>query len=286
MPAQLIDGKLIAQQLKEEMKAKIKEKIANGHRQPGLAVILVGEDPASSIYVRNKRQACEQVGIHSVYHHFPENIDEQTLMELIQQLNQDNTVDGILVQLPLPSHIHTNKVLESINPHKDVDGFHAYNIGRLAQRRPLLRSCTPYGIMILLEHIHQKFKGKHAVIIGASNIVGRPMALELLIAGSTVTVCHRFTYDLSYFAQQADILISAVGKPGLIKGEWIKEGATVVDVGINRLPDGTITGDIEFDKAKERAAWITPVPGGVGPMTVTVLLRNTLIAAGFYNHKL
>lgn len=284
MTAQLIDGKAIAEQLKREISQIIQEKVASGLRPPGLAVILVGEDPASTIYVRNKRQACEQVGIQSFYHHLPEDIDENRLIDLIQHLNHDTGVDGILVQLPLPKHIHSGKVLEMIDPHKDVDGFHPYNFGRLAERRPLLRPCTPYGVMILLEHIQQKFKGKHAVIIGASNIVGRPMALELLIAGATVTVCHRFTHDLPAFVQQADILISAVGKPGLIKGDWIKEGATVVDVGITRLENGTITGDIDFASAKERAAWITPVPGGVGPMTVTMLMSNTLKAAGFYKN--
>jgi len=286
MTAQLIDGKSVAAQLKAEIRDLIIEKLAQGHRRPGLAVILVGEDPASNIYVRNKREACEQAGIHSIYHHLPADIEEHQLIELIHKLNQDDSVDGILVQLPLPKHIHANKTLEHINPHKDVDGFHPYNFGRLAQRRPLLRPCTPFGVMLLLDHIQQKYKGSHAVIIGASNIVGRPMSLELLIAGSTVTVCHRFTHDLSYFVKQADILISAVGKPGLIKGEWVKEGSTVIDVGITRLEDGSLKGDVEFDAAKERAAWITPVPGGVGPMTVAVLLRNTLVAAGFYhNHK-
>ncbi len=284
MTAQLIDGKAIAAQLKSEIRQLIEEKLAEGHRRPGLAVILVGEDPASSIYVRNKREACEQVGIHSVYHHLPADVSEEKLTALIEELNQDKSVDGILVQLPLPKHIHANKTLEHIDPHKDVDGFHPYNFGRLGQRRPLLRPCTPYGIMLLLDHIQQKYKGSHAVIVGASNIVGRPMSLELLIAGATVTVCHRFTHDLPYFVKQADILISAVGKPELIKGEWIKPGATVVDVGISRLADGSLKGDVEFEPAKERAAWITPVPGGVGPMTVAVLMRNTLVAAGFYHH--
>jgi methylenetetrahydrofolate dehydrogenase (NADP+)/methenyltetrahydrofolate cyclohydrolase len=286
MTAQLIDGKALAAELKTEIKHIIEKKLSAGHRRPGLAVILVGEDPASSIYVRNKREACEQVGIHSIYHHLPTDTEEHQLIELIEQLNEDSSVDGILVQLPLPKHIHSNKTLEHINPHKDVDGFHPYNFGRLAQRRPLLRPCTPYGVMLLLDHIQQPYKGCHAVIVGASNIVGRPMSLELLIAGCTVTVCHRFTHDLSYFVKQADILISAVGKPGLIKGEWIKEGSTVIDVGITRLTDGSLRGDVDFDTAKERAAWITPVPGGVGPMTVAVLLRNTLVAAGFYHHKL
>lgn len=286
MTAQLIDGKAVAAQLKQELRDKIEEKTKTGHRRPGLAVILVGEDSASSIYVRNKREACEQVGIESFYHHLPHDTEENPLLELINTLNHDNNVDGILLQLPLPKHIHANKILEHINPYKDVDGFHPYNFGRLAQRHPLLRPCTPYGIMLLLQHIQQIYKGKHAVIIGASNIVGRPMALELLIAGSTVTVCHRFTQDLSYFVKQADILISAVGKPELIQGEWIKEGSTVIDAG-TRLVDGKkLVGDIEFNVAKEKAAWITPVPGGVGPMTVAVLLRNTLISAGFYRYSL
>lgn len=284
MTAQLIDGKAFAAQLKLDIQQTIQEKLASGHRRPGLAVILVGEDPASNIYVRNKREACEQVGIQSFFHALPDSVTEKELIDLISQLNSNKNVDGILLQLPLPKHIHANKILEHIDPYKDVDGFHPYNFGRLAQRRPLLRPCTPYGIMLLLDHIQQPYKGKHAVIIGASNIVGRPMALELLIAGATTTVCHRFTHDLGYFVKQADILISAVGKPNLIKSEWIKEGSTVIDVGITRLEDGTLSGDIEFAGARERAAWITPVPGGVGPMTVAVLLRNTLVAAGFYTH--
>lgn len=281
MTAKLIDGKAMAVQLKAEMKTIIEKNRAAGKRQPGLAVILVGNDPASDVYVRNKRQACEEIGIHSIYHHLPETITENELLDLIKKLNQDETVDGILLQLPLPPHIDAYQTLECILPQKDVDGFHAYNLGRLAQRRPLLQPCTPRGVMVLLDHIHQPYKNRHAVIIGASNIVGRPMALELLIAGATVTVCHRFTRDLAYFVKQADILVSAVGKPGLIKGEWIKEGATLIDVGITRLPDGSLGGDIEFATAKERAAWITPVPGGVGPMTVAMLLNNTLIAAGY-----
>jgi methylenetetrahydrofolate dehydrogenase (NADP+)/methenyltetrahydrofolate cyclohydrolase len=282
MTANIIDGKAVAAALKADMKQLVSSKTAAGAKRPGLAVILVGEDPASSIYVRNKRQACEEIGIHSSYHHLAQDIQESALINLINDLNTDDAIDGILLQLPLPKHIDAEKVLECINPYKDVDGFHAYNLGRLAQRRPLLRPCTPRGVMILLDHIKQPYKGKHAVIIGASNIVGRPMALELLIAGATTTICHRFTENLPYFTKQADILVSAVGKPGLIKGEWIKTGATVVDVGITRLPDGSITGDIEFNVAKERASWITPVPGGVGPMTVAVLLQNTLTAAGYY----
>lgn len=281
MVAQLIDGKAVAAALKQEICEKVSAGRANGLPQPGLAVILVGNDPASDIYVRNKRQACEQAGIQSFFHPLPTDINEQQLIDLIHNLNHDKSVHGILVQLPLPKQIDAERVLETISPYKDVDGFHPYNLGRLAQRRPLLRPCTPYGVMFLLDHIKQQYKGKHAVVVGASNIVGRPMALELLIAGSTVTICHRFTSDLAYFTKQADILVSAVGKPGLIKGDWVKEGATVIDIGITRLADGSLTGDVEFDVAKQRASWITPVPGGVGPMTVAVLLRNTLSAAGY-----
>lgn len=281
MTAQLIDGKAIAATLKTELQHIIQTKLAEGKRRPGLAVVLVGDNPASAVYVRNKHEACELVGITSTNHTLPSHISEAELIQLITNLNNDPHIDGILVQLPLPEHIDAEKVLETINPQKDVDGFHAYNLGRLAQRRPLLRPCTPLGVMIMLDHIKQIYKGKHAVVIGASNIVGRPMAMELLIAGATVTICHRFTGDLSHYAKDADILVSAVGKPGIIKGEWIKPGATVVDIGITRLPDGRLTGDIEFQKACENAAWITPVPGGVGPMTVAVLLRNTLTAANY-----
>lgn len=283
MTAQLIDGKAIAALLRANIKQLVAEKIAAGLRQPGLAVILVGEDPASTVYVRNKRQACEEAGIFSVYHHLPITVSENELITLIETLNNDQKIDGILLQLPLPTHIDADKVLEYITPEKDVDGFHPYNLGRLAQRRPLLSPCTPRGVMLLLNHIGQPYKGKEAVIVGASNIVGRPMALELLMTGATVTVCHSSTLDISRHIKQADILISAVGKPGLIKGEWIKDGATAIDIGITRLADGSLTGDIEFAAAKERAAWITPVPGGVGPMTVAVLLQNTLLAAGYYS---
>jgi len=279
MTATLIDGKQLANEIKLTIKQKILQREKLGIRPPGLAVILVGDDIASQIYVRNKRESCDQVGIHSFYHHFPNHVQENDLLELIDQLNQNPLIDGILLQIPLPKHIHTHIILERIHPNKDVDGFHPYNMGRLVERHPVLRPCTPYGIMKLLEHIQQKFKGEHAVIVGASNIVGRPMALELLIAGATITVCHRFTHDLASFVQQADILITAVGKPYLVKGEWIKPGATVIDVGMNRLPDGTLVGDVEFSVAKQRAAWITPVPGGVGPMTVAMLLQNTLIAS-------
>lgn len=282
MVAKIIDGKAIAAKIRENIAKEIIDRKQHGLREPGLAVILVGDDPASAIYVRSKRQACEDVGIRSIYHHLPANITESKLIELIKELNQTDIVDGILLQLPLPEHIDSDKVIELIDPNKDVDGFHPYNLGRLAQRRPLLRPCTPYGIMTLLDHVRQVYKNRHAVIIGASNIVGRPMALELLLAGCTITVCHRFTEHLVDFVPHADIVVSAAGKSGLIKGEWIKEGATVIDVGMNRMPNGTITGDVEFEKARERAAWITPVPGGVGPMTVATLLKNTLIAANTY----
>lgn len=281
MIAKLIDGKSVAAEIKAEITEKIKTKTAAGYRRPGLAVILVGNDPASQTYVRNKRLACEEVGIHSFYHALPADTPESKLIDLINYLNQHPEVDGILLQSPLPPHIDAEKLFELIDPAKDVDGFHPFNLGRLAQRRPLLRPCTPYGIMVLLDHIQQVYKGKHAVVVGASNIVGRPMALELLIAGATVTICHRFTENLAHYVQQADILVSAVGKANLIKGAWIKPGATVIDVGQNRSADGKLTGDVEFLAASEKAAWITPVPGGVGPMTVAMLLRNTLTAADY-----
>lgn len=276
MTAKLIDGRALAAKLRAEIAAKIIEFSAKGQRQPGLAVILVGDDHASHLYVRNKRLACQEVGIKSIYHHLPTAISEKTLIDLIHNLNHDPSIDGILLQLPLPLHIDSDNVLECIDPRKDVDGFHPYNLGRLAQNRPLLRPCTPYGIMMLLESIGQAYKHNHAVIVGASNIVGRPMALELLMAGCTITLCHRFTANLPYHIKQADILVSAVGKPNIIEGAWIKEGATIIDVGMNRLANGTLVGDVEFSIACERAAWITPVPGGVGPMTVATLLKNTL----------
>ncbi len=278
MVAQLIDGKALAIKLRREIANTIDKRVAQGLSRPGLAVILVGEDPASLIYVRNKRLACDEVGIQSSYYHLPATVTTMELMNVIQRVNEEKTVHGILLQLPLPSHIDDD-VLELIDPKKDVDGFHPYNLGRLAQRRPLLRPCTPYGIMKMLDSMGQQYKGKHAVIVGASNIVGRPMALELLMAGSTVTVCHRFTADLGSFVSQGDIVVAAAGRPGLVKGEWIKPGATVIDVAMNRLENGSIIGDVEFIKAKENAAWITPVPGGVGPMTVVMLLQNTLSAA-------
>lgn len=277
MTAQIISGTQLASQIKSNVAQQISQYVAQGKRAPGLAVILVGADPASQVYVGSKRKSCAEIGIVSKSYDLPETTTEQALLELIETLNQDAEVNGILVQLPLPKHIDSTKVIEQISPEKDVDGFHPYNVGRLCQRIPTLRACTPYGVMKLLETTGISFYGKHAVIVGASNIVGRPMALELLLAGCTVTVTHRFTEDLASHIRQADILVVAVGKPKFIKGEWIKEGAVVVDVGINRL-EGKLVGDVEFDVAAQRASYITPVPGGVGPMTVAMLMQNTLSA--------
>jgi len=283
MSAKLIDGKTIAANLRKKTRQQVAERIQQGKRAPGLAVILVGINPASQVYVRKKREACEEVGFVSQSHDLDTNTPEQYLLELIDTLNKDTCIDGILVQLPLPGHIDSTRVLEAIHPDKDVDGFHPYNVGRLMQRIPVLRPCTPYGIIHLLETIGEPFKGRHAVIVGASNIVGRPMGLELLLAGATVTTTHRFSKDLNTFVAMADILVVAVGKPGFIPGEWIKPGATVIDVGVNRLENGKLTGDIKFETAAKRAAWITPVPGGVGPMTVAMLLQNTLLASALHD---
>ena len=279
MSARILDGKAISAGLLAQVRDRVQHKRSLGLRAPGLAVIMVGGDPASQVYVRNKRQACEKVGIVSFAHDLPENTAQADLLELIDRLNIDKQVNGILVQLPLPTHIDTETVIERIHPQKDVDGFHPYNIGRLAVRLPTLRPCTPLGVIKLLEATDHTLLGQHAVVVGASNHVGRPMALELLLAGCTVTICHRFTQDLADQVLRADIVVVAVGKPGLIKGDWIKPGAAVIDVGINRLPDGRLVGDVEFEVAKERAGWITPVPGGVGPMTVATLLLNTLETA-------
>ncbi len=279
MTARIIDGKRIASEIRQQVKEQIEHRREAGNPSPGLAVVLVGSDPASEVYVRNKRRACTEVGIQSFAHDLSWDVTEGQLLALIDQLNEDTSVHGILVQLPLPPHIDSETVIERIHPDKDVDGFHPYNIGRLALRLPRLRPCTPHGIMTLLQFTDQPFKGQHAVIVGASNIVGRPMSLELLLAGATVTVCHRFTQDLVSHVLMADILIVAVGKPRLVAGEWIKPGAVVIDVGINRQPDGSLIGDVQFEAARERASWITPVPGGVGPMTVATLLENTLQAA-------
>jgi methylenetetrahydrofolate dehydrogenase (NADP+)/methenyltetrahydrofolate cyclohydrolase len=278
MTAQILDGKALSDRIVDGLKQRVDLLVASGKRAPALAVILVGADPASSIYVRNKRRACERADVRSVSHDLPSSTTQSELLSLIDQLNDDPAVDGILVQMPLPPQIDPETVIERIHPDKDVDGFHPYNIGRLAVRMPTLRSCTPMGVMSLLKGAHSDMRGMNALVVGASNHVGRPMGLELLMESCTVTIANSQTRNLPVLALQADILVAAVGRPGLVKGEWIKEGATVVDVGINRLLDGRLCGDVEFEMAKQRAAWITPVPGGVGPMTVASLLENTLQA--------
>ncbi|KQN54377.1 bifunctional methylenetetrahydrofolate dehydrogenase/methenyltetrahydrofolate cyclohydrolase FolD [Erwinia sp. E602] len=278
MVAKIIDGKTIAQQVRQEVAEKVQQRLAAGKRAPGLAVVLVGENPASQIYVGSKRRACEEVGFISRSYDLPATTSEAELLDLITGLNNDGEIDGILVQLPLPAGIDNVKVLEHISPAKDVDGFHPYNVGRLCQRAPTLRPCTPRGIVTLLERYNIDTYGLNAVVVGASNIVGRPMSMELLLAGCTTTVTHRFTKNLRHHIEHADLLVVAVGKPNFIPGEWIKPGAIVIDVGINRLESGKVVGDVEFDVASERAAYITPVPGGVGPMTVATLIENTLQA--------
>jgi methylenetetrahydrofolate dehydrogenase (NADP+)/methenyltetrahydrofolate cyclohydrolase len=279
MTARILDGKAIANALLLDIRRQVEKRVAAGRPAPGLAVILVGDNPASALYVRNKRRSCEIAGVRDLAHNLPVTTSQEELLALIDQLNTDDNVDGILVQLPLPEHIHPETVIERIAPNKDVDGFHPYNLGRLAQKRPTLRPCTPYGVMRLLATTNEDLVGKEAVVVGASNIVGRPMALELLMAGCTVTVCHSATRDLPSHIARAEVLVAAVGRSEMILGKWIREGALVIDVGINRLLDGRVVGDVEFETAKERAAWITPVPGGVGPMTVATLLQNTLEAA-------
>ncbi|MER1845979.1 bifunctional methylenetetrahydrofolate dehydrogenase/methenyltetrahydrofolate cyclohydrolase FolD [Proteus mirabilis] len=283
MSARIIDGKTIAQTIRSEVAEKVKQRIKIGKRAPGLAVILVGDNPASQIYVASKRKACDEVGFISRSYDLPDTTSEADLLNLIDTLNEDNTIDGILVQLPLPAGIDNVKVLEHIHPDKDVDGFHPYNIGRLCQRAPKLRPCTPRGIVTLLERCNIPMNGLNAVIIGASNIVGRPMSLELLLAGCTTTVTHRFTKDLRFHVEHADLVVVAVGKPNFIPGEWIKPGAIVIDVGINRLENGKVVGDVDFAQASQRAGWISPVPGGVGPMTVATLIQNTLQACEEYH---
>lgn len=282
MTAQIISGTQIAAQIKTEIADKIAQRIAVGKRAPGLAVILVGADPASQVYVGSKRKSCTELGIYSKSYDLPAETSESELLQLIDQLNEDSSIDGILVQLPLPSQIDSTKVIDRISPYKDVDGFHPYNVGRLCQRIPLLRACTPYGIIKLLQTTNINLYEQHAVVVGASNIVGRPMALELLLAGCTVTVTHRFTQDLEQHIRRADILVVAVGKPHFIPGSWIKKGAIVIDVGINRTENGLV-GDVDFASAAENAAFITPVPGGVGPMTVAMLMSNTLYACEHYH---
>ena len=279
MTAQILDGKAIAESLKQDLKRATDIRLKSGKRPPGLAVVLLGADPASEVYVSSKRRGCEEIGFKSTSYDLPVTTTEAELLELINTLNHNSEIDGILVQLPLPVHINADNIIEHIAPHKDVDGFHPFNIGRLAQRNPQLRPCTPKGMITMLNETGIDLRGQEAVVIGASNIVGRPMSLELLLAGCTTTVCHRMTKDLELHVRRADILIVAVGRPNFIPGEWVKPGAIVLDVGINRLKDGSLVGDVEFHAARDKAAWISPVPGGVGPMTVATLLENTLYAA-------
>ncbi|SGZ00999.1 bifunctional methylenetetrahydrofolate dehydrogenase/methenyltetrahydrofolate cyclohydrolase FolD [Moritella viscosa] len=285
MTAQIINGKNISQLVRKNVAEEVATRTAQGLRAPGLAVILVGADPASQVYVGSKRRACEEVGFVSKSYDLERDSSQETLLALIDELNADTTIDGILVQLPLPEHIDTTVVLEHIRPDKDVDGFHPYNVGRLSQRIPALRPCTPKGIITLLESTGVDLHGLDAVVVGASNIVGRPMTLELLLAGCTTTTCHRFTKNLEEHVRRADLVVVAVGRPNFIPGEWIKKGAMVVDVGINRLENGKLVGDVGFEVAKENASFITPVPGGVGPMTVASLIENTLISCRDYHSK-
>jgi methylenetetrahydrofolate dehydrogenase (NADP+)/methenyltetrahydrofolate cyclohydrolase len=279
MAASIIDGRALAEAHLSRIRVAVDRRVEAGQRAPDLAVILVGDDPASAVYVRNKRLAAQRAGIHAHDYDLPSTVTADELFGLIDRLNGDPDIDGILVQLPLPGHIDPAALIQRISPHKDVDGFHAHNMGLLVLRQPGLRPCTPKGVIHLLEHAGATFYGQHAVVVGASNHVGRPMVLELMLAGSTVTCCHRFTTDLARHVAEADLLVVAVGKPGIVKGEWIKPGAIVIDVGINRMDDGSLGGDIDFAVAVQRAGWITPVPGGVGPMTVAMLMQNTLDAA-------
>lgn len=277
MTAKILHGDQIAKQLREQIAQDIRQRTKQGYRVPMLAVILVGDDPASHVYVRNKKNACDHVGIRTIDYQLSAATSQMELIALIHKLNQDPEVDGILVQLPLPYQINPGDIVEQIDPHKDVDGFHPYNLGRLAQGKPYLRPCTPAGVMLLLAHTQEKLPGKKATVIGTSNIVGLPMILELILAGVTVTTCNRRTRDIAHEVRQADIVVVAAGKPDLVKGEWIKPGSIVIDVGMNKDAAGRLVGDVEFSAAKERADWITPVPGGVGPMTIACLLSNTLL---------
>lgn len=279
MSANLLDGNAIARQHRKLIAERVRQRAASGLRPPGIAAILIGEDPASAIYVRGKERDCREVGFHTDFRHLPAETEQSTLLDMIDELNAAEAIDGILVQLPLPLHIDPDSVIERIDPAKDVDGFHPFNIGRLALRRPALRPCTPKGIMTLLASTGIEIRGLDAVVIGASNHVGRPMGLELLLAGCTVTTAHKFSRFTAGHIRQADIVVSAVGRPGLVRGDWIKPGSIVIDVGITRDDGGKLRGDVEFDVACERAGWITPVPGGVGPMTRVSILENALAVA-------
>lgn len=279
MPGRILDGKALAERVTGELRERIEARIASGRGAPGLAAVLVGEDAASQVYVRNKRRTADGIGMRSLAFDLPASASESELLALIGRLNGDPSVNGILVQLPLPAQISAMRVIEAIDPVKDVDGFHPYNVGRLVLRMPTLRPCTPYGCMRLLAETGEDLVGRHAVVIGQSNIIGRPMALELLMARCTVTICHTATRELPGLVRQADIVVAAAGRARLVQGDWIKAGAIVIDVGINRGGDGKLVGDVDFAAARERAGWITPVPGGVGPMTIAMLLANTLHAA-------
>jgi len=279
MTAKIINGKEIAAQVRAELRSEIQALKEKTGITPGLTVVLVGENPASLVYVRNKIKACEEVGINSVQHKLPETTTHEELLGLIRHLNASKDVHGILVQLPLPKQINEEEILEEISPSKDVDGFHPYNVGRLMIGNPVLQPCTPYGVMRLLDSTGVDLSGKDAVVVGRSNIVGKPMAMMLLKRNATVTVCHSKTKDLVERVKKADILVAAIGRAEFIKGEWVKEGAVVIDVGMNRTMEGRLVGDVDFEGASERASFITPVPGGVGPMTIAMLLKNTVVAA-------
>ncbi len=283
MTASLIDGKQVASEIRNELKKTVSTQTLLGHRPPGLAVILLGVDEASSIYVCNKRKACADVGFYSLSFDLPTTTREKELISLIDKLNSNADIDGILVQLPLPAHINTAKIIERIKPTKDVDGFHPYNLGRLAQGNPALRPCTPYGVIQLLDYYHLALPGKHAVVVGASNIVGRPMALELLLAKATVTICHRATQKLEQIIPTADIVVVAAGSYNAVKPEWMHDKQIIIDIGMHRDHNGKVHGDVNFNEAKNKVQWITPVPGGVGPMTITTLLQNTLRAAAMHS---
>ncbi len=287
MPAKIIDGKAVAARIRAEIKRKVEERLAQGLPRPGLATVLVGDDPASHTYVRMKRKACAEVGIESYGYELPADATQEEVEALVERLNADPKVNGILVQLPLPKHLDEERVLSKISIEKDVDGFHPINIGRLAQkgREPLFVPCTPAGVMVLLEEAGVQLEGANAVVLGRSNIVGMPMALLLVRANATVTICHSRTQDIPAHTRQADVVIAAVGRPHMVKADWVKPGAVVIDVGVNRVDDPTakkgyrLVGDVDFDAVKEVAGAITPVPGGVGPMTIAMLLQNTLRAA-------
>ncbi len=279
MQALLLDGALVAATIQTKLKNEIIQHLNQGFRAPNLAVVMLGKHPASIIYVQRKQHACEAVGMGTQRHQLPENTDESTLLNLIRLLNQDESIDGVLVQLPLPAHINTQNILEHIHPNKDVDGFHPYNLGRLAQGHPKFRPCTPFGIMTLLSHYHLDVRGKNAVVVGSSNIVGKPMALELLNAKATVTVCHSETKSLETHIREAHLVVIATGKTNVIHSNWLNTQQILIDVGIHKSPKGLIHGDVDFDTVKNKVGWITPVPGGVGPMTIAMLLHNTLMAA-------